>query len=167
MEQPFIIIFASKDINFFEYEIKNKIKEELPDQTLSYFDLDNIFIHKNNQEGYKKVIISIIKAYRYFNQLGDSFFKQLPELINIENIEKEIQHLFFTHYFNILLCGRTGTGKSTFINKIMGEKKSFTLKNISQGTYRNNYYIHRKYPIKIIDVCGFAEGNEGEETKKN
>lgn len=36
MEQPFIIIFASKDINVFEYEIKNKIKEELPDQTLLY-----------------------------------------------------------------------------------------------------------------------------------
>ena len=45
----------------------------------------------------------------------------------------------------------------------MGEKKAFTLKTISAGTFRNNYYIHRKYPIKIIDVCGFAEGNEGKD----
>ena len=83
--------------------------------------------------------------------------------INIEGIKEEFNHLFHTHYFNILLCGRTGTGKSTFINKIMGEKKSFTLKSKSAGTYRNNYYCHKKYPIKIIDVCGFAEGSEGKD----
>ena len=122
MHQPFIIIFTNKDLNIFQYEIKKKITEELDDDILPYFDMDNIFIHKNNEEGYKKVILSIIKVYRYFNQLGDSFFKQLPEIINMKNIDKEIQHLSFTHYFNILLCGRTGTGKSTFINKIMGEK---------------------------------------------
>ena len=45
----------------------------------------------------------------------------------------------------------------------MGEKKSFTLKTKSAGTFRNNYYIHKKYPIKIIDVCGFAEGSEGKD----
>ena len=92
------------------------------------------------------------------------FFKGIIEMnINIEGIKEEFNHLFHTHYFNILLCGRTGTGKSTFINKIMGEKKSFTLKSKSAGTYRNNYYCHKKYPIKIIDVCGFAEGSEGKD----
>ena len=45
----------------------------------------------------------------------------------------------------------------------MREKKSFTLKIQFAGTERNNFYIHKKYPIKIIDVCGFAEGNEGKE----
>ena len=45
----------------------------------------------------------------------------------------------------------------------MGEKRSFTLKTKSIGTERNNFYIHKKYPIKIIDVCGFAEGNEAKE----
>ena len=45
----------------------------------------------------------------------------------------------------------------------MGEKKSFTLKTHSAGTERNKFYIHKKYPIKIIDVCGVAEGNEGKE----
>ena len=83
--------------------------------------------------------------------------------LKIEGLKDEFKHLFHSHYFNILLCGRTGTGKSTFINKIMGEKKAFTLKSISAGTFRNNFYVHRKYPIKIIDVCGFAEGNEGKD----
>ena len=128
--------------------------------------MNNIFIYKKDEESFKKAIIPILKVYRYFNQLGDSFFKQLPELINIDNYDKDIRHLFHTHYFNILLCGRTGTGKSTFINTMMGEKKSFTSKIKSAGTFRNNFYIHKKYPIKIIDVCGFAEGSEGKEIKK-
>ena len=166
VHQPFIIFFSNKEPNVFRYEIKKKIFDELDDDVLPYFDMDNIFVIKNNEEEYKKTILPIVKVFRYFNQLGDSFFKQLPNLINMENIEKEIMHLSFTHYFNILLCGRTGTGKSTFINKIMGEKKSFTLKYQSAGTYRNNYYIHKKYPIKIIDVCGFAEGSEGKDTQK-
>ena len=79
--------------------------------------------------------------------------------LNIEGLKEELKYLFYTHYFNILLCSLTGTGKSTFINKIMGEKKSFSLKS----TYRNNFYIHKDYPIKIIDVCCFAEGREGKE----
>lgn len=60
------------------------------------------------------------------------------------------------------MCGVTGSGKSTFINSFMGEKKSFTFSSKSATTFRNNYYIHKKYPIKIINVCGFAQGNEGE-----
>ena len=107
-----------------------------------------------------------MKVYRYFNQLGDSFFKQLPELINIDNLDKKIQYLFHTHYFNILLCGRSGVGKSTFINIIMGEKKSFTSKSKLIGTFRNNYYIHKKYPIKIIDMCGFSGGSKAEENQR-
>ena len=173
MYQPFILIFTEKEKKYFKYEVKNKIYElidedddEDDNELLPFFDINNIFIYKNNEESYKNAIIPILKVYRYFNQLGDSFFKQLPELINIENLEKNIQYLFHTHYFNILLCGRTGVGKSTFINAIMGEKKSFTSKIKSAGTFRNNYYIHKKYPIKIIDVCGFAEGSEAKEIQK-
>ena len=164
MDQIFILIF-SNDIANLKSKI-NKRFEEFSEDDLAYFDMDNIFILNNSNEGYKKILMPILKVFRYFNQLGDSFFKQLPDLINMENYQGEVEHLFHTHYFNILLSGMTGTGKSTFINRIMGEKKSFTLKTKSAGTYRNNYYIHKKYPIKIIDVCGFAQGSEGDENKK-
>ena len=106
----------------------------------------------------------ILKVFSYYNQLGDGFFKDISDMnLPIEYLKEEFNYLNRTHYFNILLCGRTGTGKSTFINKIMGEKKSFTFKTKSAATFRNNYYVHKKYPIKLIDVCGFAEGNEGKD----
>jgi GTPase SAR1 family protein len=164
MDQIFILIL-SNDISNLKSKIREKF-EEFSEDDLAYFDMDNIFFLNNTNEEYKKILMPILKVFRYFNQLGDSFFKQLPDLVNIENYKGEIEHLFHTHYFNILLSGMTGTGKSTFINRIMGEKKAYTLKTKSAGTYRNNYYIHKKYPIKIIDVCGFAQGSEGDENKK-
>ena len=144
-------------------EIDTKINK-LNEIFLGYFDENNIFIFENSFIDYKKFVLTLIKVYCYFNQLGDGFYKTLKDKnYKIEGFREETEHLFLTHYFNILLYGRTGVGKSTFINKIMGEKKSFTLKAVSIGTERNNYYIHRDYPIKIIDVCGFAEGNESKE----
>ena len=42
----------------------------------------------------------------------------------LEMVQVNISSLLnLTHYFNILLYGRTGSGKSSFINKIMDEKK--------------------------------------------
>jgi GTP-binding protein EngB required for normal cell division len=164
--QIFIVIFTNKDLNNLRLDITEKINK-LTETKRSYFDMNNIFIYKNENNGHKKILMTILKIFAYFNQLGDWFFMNLFENgLSIDGLDEEVKHLFYTHYFNILLCGRTGTGKSTFINKIMGEKKSFTLKTKSAGTERNNYYIHKDYPIKIIDVCGFAEGSEGKETSE-
>ena len=161
--QIFILILTPNDKKHLYCEIANKINL-LSEIKKSYFDMNNIFIYNNTQKELAKSIISIFKVYTYFNQLGSGFYAKLQNYdLKIENFDEEIKNLFHTHYFNILLCGRTGAGKSTFINKILGEKKSFTLKTKSAGTYRNNFYIHKKYPIKIIDVCGFAQGNEIQE----
>ena len=155
-EPIFVVVFTNGDVK----QMKKKINK-LSNLKKPFVDIDNFFIFENKSEYHKKIVISILKVFSYYNQLGDGFFKDMN--LQIEGLEQEFKHLTGTHYFNILLCGRTGTGKSTFINKFMGEKKSFTLKTKSTGTFRNNYYIHRKYPIKIIDVCGFAEGSEGKD----
>ena len=159
----FFVIFTMGDTKITRQKINNQLKK-LNDLKKAFIDIDNFYMYENKSENYKKIILSILKVYSYYNQLGDGFFKDIIEMnLNIEGLKEEFNHLFCTHYFNIVLCGRTGTGKSTFINKIMGEKKAFTLKSKSAGTYRNNFYCHRKYPIKIIDVCGFAEGSEGKD----
>ena len=162
--QIFILILNSNDKANLYYEIANKINE-LSETKRSYFDMNNIFIYNDSKLELSKSIISILKVYTYFNQLGSGFYNKLQNTdLKIENYQDEVINLFHTHFFNILLCGRTGAGKSTFINKFLGEKKSFTLKTQSAGTYRNNFYIHKKYPIKIIDICGFAKGNEIQES---
>jgi len=158
-EQIFIIILSSKIIEELKMELEYRINK-FSETKKTYFDMNNIYFLELND--YEKIHLPLLKIYNYFNQYGDGFFKELSYFYDgIKGYEEEFNYLFKTHYFNIILCGLTGSGKSTFINKIIGEKKAFILSNKSIGTYRNNYYIHKKYPIKIIDVCGFAEGIEG------
>ena len=158
--QIFILFLTSKDKYKLNLEISIEINK-FSESKRSWFDMNNIFIYNNSILDLPKSIISIIKVYTYFNQLGSGFYAKLQNSnLKVESLKEENSNLFHTHYFNILLFGKAGVGKSTFINKFLGEKKSFTLKTRSAGTYRNNFYIHKKYPIKIIDVCGFAQGNE-------
>ncbi len=158
-EQIFIIIIYSKIISELESELKFRINK-FTDTRKSYFDMNNIYILSKND--YDHIYIPLLKIYNYFNQLGDGYYKEVADSnYEIKGFEEEFKYINNTHNFNIILCGLTGSGKSTFINTIMGEKKAFTLSGQSSGTYRNNYYIHKKYPIKIIDVCGFADGTEG------
>ena len=164
-DQLFVIIFTKNDKRKLKLEIELRIMK-LSETKRSYFDFSNIFVYEDSDNGAKNTVFPILRVYSYFNQLGDGFYKQLSDFkINIknQNINEELKYLNYTHYFNKLLCGMTGTGKSTFINKIMGKKKTFTLKSKSAGTYRNNFYVHKNYPIKIIDICGFADGREGKE----
>ena len=159
-EQIFIIVIYSKIVSELKSELQFRI-EKLTEIKKTFFDINNIYILGISE--LDKICIPILKIYNYFNQMGDGFYKEFSSNseYQIYGFEEEFDNIMKTHYFNILLCGLTGSGKSTFINTIMDEKKAFIQSGVSSGTYRNNYYIHKDYPIKIIDVCGFADGSEG------
>ena len=146
VKQPFIL-FISK-------EEENPNVEKLYDLiTNEYFDKRTLYALKypslKNENETKNILEIICKFRNYFHEEGDSF----------ESFNEEIS----TNYkFNILICGRAGTGKSTFINQFLGERKAKEGEGLSV-THKIVTYGHPKYPINISDTPGF----ENEETVKN
>ena len=49
--------------------------------------------------------------------------------------------------------GKRGCGKSTFINRILGEKRAYS--HINAKTPKTREYYHKNFPIKLIDSAGF------------
>ena len=89
--QIFIVIFTNKVINNLKIEIEEKI-DKLSETKKSYFDMNNIFIYENN-EGHKKILMTILKIFSYFNKLGDWFYIHLFESgLNIEGLEEEVKN---------------------------------------------------------------------------
>ena len=96
--QIFIVIFTNKVINNLKIEIEEKI-DKLSETKKSYFDMNNIFIYENN-EGHKKILMTILKIFSYFNQLGDWFYIHLFESgLNIEGLEEEVKKLLIILIF--------------------------------------------------------------------
>ena len=87
-------------------------------------------------------------------------------MTNNEVLKKEYNYLNKIYYFNILLIGRSGVGKSSFINAILGENKAFTNDVKLSSTFRCSHYIHKKYPINFIDCFGSAGDGEGKMVEK-
>ena len=116
------------DINKFQENIDNKRK------------LDSRNISLENKE---TIFEKIENIFNYFN----------------ENDEKNID--FNSNYnksytVNILTIGKRGSGKSSLINRLLGEKKAFAQKNAK--TLNTEEYYHRYFPIKFIDSAGFEIG---------
>ena len=107
----------------------------------SKLDSRNIYI-----ETEETIITTINKIYNYYN--GDYF-------INFEdNDEDNFKRRYnITKTINILCIGKRGSGKSTLINRILGEKKAFA--HINAKTPKTREYYHKYYPIKFIDSAGF------------
>ena len=107
----------------------------------SKLDSRNIYI-----ETEETIITTINKIYNYYN--GDYF-------INFEdNDEDNFKRRYnITKTINILCIGKRASGKSTLINRILGEKKAFA--HINAKTPKTREYYHKYYPIKFIDSAGF------------
>ena len=111
------------------------------------------------------IMIHLIEVSAYYNQLGDEvgFPKNILDEQLLENDNKLMIKYSFT--FNIALCGKPGSGKSTFINRIFGKKKGYAVKGYSTITKNVVKYISDRYPLAIYDTPGLKEEKDYERFK--
>ena len=112
------------------------------------------------------LIVHLIRISSYCNQLGDEI--GFPKSIHDERLLEKDHELMRKYLFtiNILVCGRPGSGKSTFINKILGIKKAYAGKGSSTLTNRIAKYISDKNPIVIYDSPGYESKEDIERVQK-
>ncbi len=81
---------------------------------------------------------------------------QVPKLKSI--IQKQINKLHKASA-NVLICGPTGVGKSTIINKVFRERIATT--GVGKPVSKNiTKYSKRCVPIRLFDTPGFEIGND-------
>lgn len=146
-----IIIVTKRDEKFVLPEIK-KINQNL------------IRVVSENEN--IETLINIIEVTSYCNELGDEI--GFPKkFINEKLLEKDGELMIKDSFtFNILICGKPGSGKSTLINKTLGKNKCFSGKGTSSLTSHVVKYIHDKYPIVIYDTPGFEKVEDIERVKQ-
>ena len=166
LEQLFIIICNPDNIKNIIEQRLNKI---LSDKKIKrYFDINNIIPLKDLK---LSLSLSIIKIYLYFNQIDDYNLIDFIHKNNlleqdIEGLKEEKEQIMNNeHFINIKICGASSTGKSTFINTILEEKRALAMPAVGT-TKKSNIFISKKYHLKFIDDLGFNEGNEGEVNKE-
>ena len=139
-DHPFFIFYSEKkeinkkDIFFKVNELQNDFEKE------QKFDVRNISVIHNIED----ITSIIIQKYNYFNQIETNI-----------NCEFDISCTI-----NILFAGKSGTGKSSFINRLLGEKRAF-VSDVSK-TKIYNVYNHKYIPIKLFDSIGFEVGKTEE-----
>lgn len=148
--------------DYFQSSTKQKIKqpfflfltlnEDNPNINYLYNLITNKFFDKRNlaamkfPEGndFSKITNYISDKISYYNGYGDLYDKN--------DLKAE-------YLFNVLVCGISGVGKSTFINMFLHSKRSKEGEGNSV-TDKIIRFTHPKYPIGIYDTPGF----ENEET---
>jgi hypothetical protein len=115
-----------------------------------------------NQEQFSLFFRKIDVIFSYYNELGDefSFMNSDGKEISINNETETDSPIFI----NILLIGKTGSGKTTLINLILEEKKSLE-GGIGISTTSKNILVYKKsnLALRFYDVKGL----EDEKTLKN
>ena len=142
-EFPFFIFYRDQN-SANDFDLKklilniNNIQKEIIDSC----KLDSRNIYIDTEETF---INTIQKIYNYYN--GDF-------IINFDEDDDEKKEKYnISKTINILIMGKRGCGKSTFINRILGEKRAYS--HINAKTPKTREYYHKNFPIKLIDSAGF------------
>ena len=176
---PFLIIISPQQINLkgffksktfhykitfddiFNYYLKIKEKKEKERNNEKIEEINELKIEEKNEE-FSAFLRKLNVLFSYYNELGDDFsFINSEEKEQIIKIEDDTN---ITVFVNILFLGRTGSGKSTLINLLLGEKKSIE-GGTGFSTTSKNIIVYKKtgVPIRLYDVKGI----ENEKTVNN
>ena len=146
---PFIIFLVEGDYNNY---IKIPENDDDDNSDFSRFEQKKIFTFPFKQDIETKIKFKnrLFKCCSYFHELGDLFeLNKIPYNLSDINI--------FPGYINILLIGRSGAGKSTFINQTIGDYLAKEGGNALSTSHKfTKYHIHNK-PITFIDSPGFED----------
>lgn len=139
-EHPFFIFYTeNQEVNKKDIYIKvnNLQKDFINEQKL---DVRNISVIHNIENIYS----IIIQRHNYFNQIETNINNQFDTSCTI----------------NALFAGNSGTGKSTFINRLLGEKRAYVSDKAKTKIY--DVYYHKFIPLKLFDSIGFEVGKTEE-----
>ena len=149
-DHPFFI-FLPYDNNA-NYSIKelfdevNNIQNKFKDSRK--LDSRNIFLENKDT-----ILERIELIYNYYNENNEN--NEIEKDFNNNNNAYDINNTV-----NIFVVGKRGAGKSTLINKLLGEKRAYAQKNAK--TEKTKEYFHKTYPLKLIDSAGFEIGKDSE-----
>lgn len=151
---PFIIFIGKEEETI---QLKTKInqliktlKKEIDSNLFKYCyfndDLENCLI---------QLTVNLIECASFFNELGDEF-KFPKKLVDDDVMENNLNSFLKSIFsFNIIVLGRPGVGKSSFINKMIN---AMICKSGMGGECSSRIikYLHRIFPITFFDTPGIS-----------
>ena len=152
---PFIIFLLNEQLKPGE-----KNTDIIPDQEEYYISPLKVLtlrFQKYDVEETGKLYKRLWRICSYYNELGDQFiiwpkYEESPHPYDLINYNSP-------SYINIFCLGKTGSGKSTFLNKFFNEKRSKQGGTGKSTTTKIVRYGIDEFPIRIYDIPGF-EGND-------
>ena len=146
---PFIIFLTEEKISVNYEEYKN-----LDDKKIFFLDF------KEDETSISILIFKLIQCCSYYNELGDYFEINGYPYQSISDVGED------STYLNILILGRSQTGKSTFINLLLGEKRAKEGGNNCGCSQKCQKYKVINYPIRLYDTVGFGDEDKNVEDIK-
>ena len=149
---PFII-FLLEDENS-----EKEIESIIPNKEEYYISpLKVLTLSFNNYESPSTKILfnHLLRICSYYNGLGDNIViwnKKGKEPISYDLVNSD-----FPTYINIFCLGKSGCGKSTFINKFFNEKRTKEGGTLKSTTTKIIRYGIENIPIRIFDIPGFED----------